>query len=262
MTAKDVALMVRMGLPEAEIFAEVEKRRLAAPLDAAGETALTASGATPALIARLKTGSYALSSDAAEKAARDSAIKRVAFERQQALDTAAFEERQRKLYGLNAPRPPGVASDRMRSLLDGKLVKLRGDEIVPADAGELKHTRLYLLYQSAQWCGPCREFTPKLVAFYHRVKATHPELEVIFLSSDRDEFNMANYMRSSGMPWPAVRYGAGSQIEQLYCGKGVPWLVVVDDAGKPLTQNGIDKKYLDPNALLAAVETKLQPPRK
>ena len=150
----------------------------------------------------------------------------------------------------------------MLSQLEGKLVKLRGDEVVPFHASDLKHIRLFLIYNSAHWCGPCRQFTPKLVDFYRRMKPAHPDMEVIFLSSDRDEFNMGNYMRSSEMPWPAMRFGSGRELAQNYCGESIPWLVVVNDEGKALTQNGIDKKPLNADAVLAAVEARLNETKK
>jgi hypothetical protein len=89
------------------------------------------------------------------------------------------------------------------------------------------------------------------------MKPAHPELEVIFVSSDRDEFNMANYMRTAEMPWPAMRFGTSADVAQQYCGQSIPWLVLVNDAGEPLTQNGIDKKPLDADAVLAALERHL-----
>lgn len=255
MTVKDVALMIRMGVTETDVITEVEKRRLLAPIDATGETTLRTSGATPALIGKLKAGNYVLSSDEAAVVQRQLDAQRVATERQLAHDAETFTKQQRQLANVNAR---AVVSDRTLNQLQGKLVKLRGDEVVPYDASELKHVRMFAIYSSAHWCAPCRAFTPKLVEFYRRIKPQHPEFEVIFLSSDRDEFNMANYMRSSGMPWPAMRFGSGGPIAQQYCGDSIPWLVVVNDEGKPLTQNGIDKKYISADAVLDATEARLK----
>src|SRR5688500_19818587 len=99
MSTKDVALMVRMGLRDAEIVAEVEKRRLLTPIDAANETALRQSGATDTLIATLKTGGYVMSQDEAARAARQLAIQREQAAHQQAAESEAFHKRQRQLAG-------------------------------------------------------------------------------------------------------------------------------------------------------------------
>ena len=45
---------------------------------------------------------------------------------------------------------------------------------------------------------------------------------------------------------------------QQYCGESIPWLVVINDDGKPLTQNGIDKKYISADAVLEATEARLK----
>ena len=253
MTVKDVALMVRMGVTEGEILGEVEKRRLLTAIDAQAETTLRSSGMSAALIGKLKSGNYVLTGAEAAAVQRRIADQRAATERQQALDAKAFAARQQQLAGLGARV---LIADQMCALLAGKLIKLRGDQIVPFDDGELKHARLFLVYNSAHWCGPCREFTPKLVDFYQRMKPQHPEMEVLFVSSDRDEFNMGNYMRLAHMPWPAVRYDAGAELKRRFCGDSIPWLTVLDDSGKVLVQND-EQKGINAPAILAAVEQKL-----
>ncbi len=41
------------------------------------------------------------------------------------------------------------------------------------------------LYFSAQWCPPCRRFTPELASFYKTLVAQEKPFEVVFISADR-----------------------------------------------------------------------------
>eukprot|EP00961_Rhodomonas_salina_P254156 3434805-Rhodomonas_salina.2 len=60
------------------------------------------------------------------------------------------------------------------------------------------------IYFSAHWCGPCRSFTPKLVAMYEELKAGGKKFEVIFVSSDKDQDAFDKYFGS--MPWLALPF--------------------------------------------------------
>jgi nucleoredoxin len=156
-----------------------------------------------------------------------------------------------------AAKSPGVNASRgqVTSFLEGKLVKMNGDQLVPVSARDLSAVRVFGLYHSAMWCAPCRQFTPKLVAAYKSLKQRYgDQFEIILVSHDRDEFNMQNYMRGDSMPWPAIRFGA--EVEQLkrYAPNGIPWLVAINSAGEPMTKNGVDKKYIPPDQILGAIE--------
>lgn len=60
------------------------------------------------------------------------------------------------------------------------------------------------LYFSAHWCPPCRAFTPMLGEFYNNLKAAGKSLEIVFVSSDRDEAQWKEYYHS--MPWLALPF--------------------------------------------------------
>ena len=47
--------------------------------------------------------------------------------------------------------------------------------------------KVIALYFSAHWCPPCRGFTPMLGEFYDDVKANGGEMEIVFISSDKDQ---------------------------------------------------------------------------
>ena len=49
----------------------------------------------------------------------------------------------------------------------------------------LQGKKIVMLYFSASWCPPCKQFTPMLATFYQSMKG-HRSLEIIFISADRD----------------------------------------------------------------------------
>lgn len=252
MTFKELDFLVRQRMTDPEIIAQVQKRRLMAPVDSDAAQALKQSGASEGLLKAISGPELVISADqAAAEQQRQMAQKADAARAlaEDAAAAAALEDHRRKVAGVNASR------GKMADILDGKLVKLNGDQLVPVSSRDMAHVRVFGLYHSAMWCGPCRKFTPTLVNAYKRLKQQYgDQFELIMVSHDRDEFNMQNYMKSDDMPWPAVKYGV--QVEQLqrYSPDGIPWLVAVNSAGEPMTKNGLDRKYIDPNSILSAIE--------
>lgn len=51
------------------------------------------------------------------------------------------------------------------------------------------------IYFSASWCPPCRSFTPKLVDAVKKLRERGENVEVIFVSSDRDEKSFEEYFK-------------------------------------------------------------------
>jgi len=252
MTLKELDFLVRQRMTDPEIIAQVQKRRLMAPVDPDAAQALKQSGASDGLLKALSAPELVISAEqaAAEQqrlmAQKADAARALA---EDAAAAAALEEHRRKVAGVNASR------GKMADILDGKLVRLNGDQLAPVSARDLAHVRVFGLFYSAMWCGPCRKFSPTLVNAYKRLKQQYgDQFELIMVSRDRDEFNMLNYMRSDDMPWPTVKYGV--QVEELkrYSPDGIPWLVAINSAGEPMTKNGLDRKYIDPNTILSAIE--------
>ena len=226
MTAKDIAVLVRSGTPEPEIFAEIAKRRLNSPVDAAFVETVKASGGTEAFIARLRSGDYSLSPAAAAALQKRAGLLQ--------KEAAEDEARRAALRAEALRKSPTAGGPNVAELIGSRLVTFDGSQLRPYDAERLRNVRIYAFYSSAGWCGPCRKFTPKLVAFYKVLKAAHPEFEIIFLSSDRDAFNMQAYMQSAKMPWPAVKYEQRDQSLQQFSSRSIPFLRVVDDRGNPV----------------------------
>ena len=69
------------------------------------------------------------------------------------------------------------------------------------------------IYFSAHWCGPCRNFTPKLAETYKKLKAAGKNFEVVFCSADRDQAQFEEYFGS--MPWIALPFEDRERAETL-----------------------------------------------
>ncbi|MES2310480.1 MAG: thioredoxin-like domain-containing protein [Verrucomicrobiota bacterium] len=132
--------------------------------------------------------------------------------------------------------------------LKGSLVQWDGKNLKKFDDLALASTQYFVFYYSAHWCPPCRAFTPKFVDFYNKQKPLHPQFEVVFVSSDRSEADMKEYMSITKMPWTALQF---SQIESKkkitdYAGPGIPCVVVVDRSGKVVANSFKGDEYVGP----------------
>jgi thiol-disulfide isomerase/thioredoxin len=266
-TVKEIDFLLRQRTPEPDIANQIKARRLPEPLDAASEKLLRDHGASAGLIALLKQESTVLSASEAQ-----SYLNRKAPLQSAPLPTPKTGPATSPVMPIApgapvAPAPTPAPAPRQAmpggmEQLTGKLVHLDGgDELKPFDVQQLRNIRVYAIFCAAMWSGPCRQFAPKLVEYYKATKAKHPDFEIIFLSGDRDEFNMATFMRTSKMPFPALRYGTQSEMQKLYVGDTVPWLVCVASNGQPLTSNGVDRKYIEPTEIMGAIDYLLSQPK-
>ncbi|XVF84289.1 hypothetical protein PTKIN_Ptkin17bG0025100 [Pterospermum kingtungense] len=116
------------------------------------------------------------------------------------------------------------------------LVRNNGDQV---KLESLKGKKIGL-YFSASWCGPCRRFTPKLVEVYSQL-SPKGDLEVIFVSADRDEESFNGYF--SKMPWLAIPFSDSEtrdRLDKLFKVMGIPHLVLLDENGKVSTDEGVE----------------------
>jgi thiol-disulfide isomerase/thioredoxin len=93
------------------------------------------------------------------------------------------------------------------------------------------------VYFSAHWCGPCRNFTPKLAALYNECKVSGRPFEVVFCSGDNSEDEFKSYFAS--MPWLAINYN--DDAREGFMGKfkvsGIPKLSIMAPSGQILVDN-------------------------
>ncbi|XP_072013890.1 nucleoredoxin-like [Amphiura filiformis] len=102
------------------------------------------------------------------------------------------------------------------------------------------------LYFSAHWCPPCRGFTPKLAECYKKVKETHKNFEIIFVSSDSDEEHFRAYWKE--MPWAALPFGDARKqaLAKHFSISGIPTLVLLDENHKVITEKARAQVIKDP----------------
>jgi thiol-disulfide isomerase/thioredoxin len=129
--------------------------------------------------------------------------------------------------------------------------EIKGDLAGPAVEGSPKYTALYF---SAHWCPPCRMFTPKLVEWYNEFKPKHPDFELVFVSGDRNETAMEEYIKGDNMPWPFVKFDkAEGEVFGKYSSDGIPYLVLIDNEGKAVTAKA-GNEWQAPDDVLAEIE--------
>lgn len=112
------------------------------------------------------------------------------------------------------------------------------------DLKETTTNKYFALYFSAKWCGPCRNFTPKLIEFYNNTK----NFEVIFVSLDKNENEFNDYF--SKMPWKSLPFDneKSEELSEFFGVQGIPTLVLVDYEGNVLSGQG--KKIIENNSNL------------
>jgi nucleoredoxin len=156
----------------------------------------------------------------------------------------------------HAPEATGTApiawDAKMLARLTADLADAEGK---PAPARELLGAQRILLYFSANWCPPCRAFTPRLVDYY-RSHDGGKAFKLLFVGSDQSAEAMQAYMREDAMPWWGVAFDSDSdrQLTKAYSGDGIPRLVLLDGKGRILADSFEGERYLGPQRVLDALD--------
>ncbi|MDD7986457.1 thioredoxin-like domain-containing protein [Lentisphaera marina] len=93
----------------------------------------------------------------------------------------------------------------------------------------LENRGYILVYYSASWCPPCRQFTPILNKYYLENRKKQ-NFDVLLVCADRSEQAMLSYMKK--MSFNAIDFDKirSSGLGQ-YSGRGIPNLTVFDNSG-------------------------------
>jgi thiol-disulfide isomerase/thioredoxin len=152
------------------------------------------------------------------------------------------------------------SNSKVAKALKGRLQVLRGEKLVDFDPGPRVEPDFYLVYFGAEWCPPCRTFSPQLVSAYQRLKQIAPDkFEVVFVSSDRESGEQLRYVRHVGMPWPVLKFSQLGRAEAIerWAGRGIPCLVAVTREGEAVLHSYHGENYVGPQDVLKRFESLL-----
>ncbi|MBS0660835.1 MAG: redoxin family protein [Verrucomicrobia bacterium] len=162
-----------------------------------------------------------------------------------------------KVVPFGAKEGPGTAQNTLGASLKNDLVSFKNNAVTFQKGDDLAGKRYVALYFSAHWCGPCRQFTPKLVQWYQQHRDKADQFEIVFVSSDTSAAMQSQYMKEDKMPWPAVdwgRTGTTKRLKDQYGGKGIPCLVIVDEAGQVVSHSYVNGQFVGPQKVLQDLE--------
>jgi len=132
------------------------------------------------------------------------------------------------------------------SQFGGTLVKPSDDRSTSTLSDALAGKKFVMLYFSAHWCPPCRQFTPKLITLYEKLQTDSKSVELVFCSLDKSKEEYDEY--TSDMPWLCMPFDAteSKKMARKYKVDGIPHLVVVDGvSGEVITENGTEEVKMD-----------------
>jgi nucleoredoxin len=133
-------------------------------------------------------------------------------------------------------------SGHLQTLFGETLLTKNGEKPV----AEVLQGKYVGIYFSAHWCPPCRGFTPKLAVSYEEYLQAK-NLEIVFVSSDRDEKSFNEYFAEQ--PWVALPYAARDKKESLskkFKVQGIPSFVILDQEGNVVTPDARGEVSEDP----------------
>lgn len=101
--------------------------------------------------------------------------------------------------------------------------------------------KVVMLYFSASWCPPCRQFTPMLASYYNQLKKIkQPAVEIIFVSADKDNLSFLEYFTKK-MPFLAIAFSSPTRdrVKSKFRVDGIPCLKVFNPRGRLVCDNAV-----------------------
>jgi len=134
----------------------------------------------------------------------------------------------------------------------GDSLVLSSDDYKTVTPSEVLDGKDYVMvYFSAHWCPPCRNFTPKLIQLYKTYQSSEASktesMELVFCSLDKDEAEYKDY--TSTMPWYSLPFSSpfSQTLARKYKAQGIPHLVILDGkTGDVITMKGVEEVMGDP----------------
>ncbi|XP_021731531.1 probable nucleoredoxin 3 [Chenopodium quinoa] len=122
-----------------------------------------------------------------------------------------------------------------------KILASEGIEFLTSASGKVLWSAIdgktVCLFFSANWCRPCKAFTPSLIQMYNSLKKTGENLEIVFVSSDRDEEAYTKHLET--MPWLAVPFNLNlcTRLTRLFNINLIPALIPLNVNGNIVEDN-------------------------
>ena len=179
-----------------------------------------------------KTASLELVEVTGEDGAKVGAF-RMRNDRKVTIKAGDLSEADAKRLAEWKPTPAEPEPSVFDEVLDGELVRLDGKKLKKCD--DATHpAKYYVFYYTASWCGPCHAFTPSLVKWYNDNK--NENVEIVLITSDRNEEAMEGYAAEKKMPWPQLKLSKAKIFKDKFNHgvSGIPSVMVCDIDGKLL----------------------------
>lgn len=110
------------------------------------------------------------------------------------------------------------------------------------DTTSLDSVPVVALYFSANWCPPCKQFTPKLKQMYQTINASNKKLEIVWVSADEEEEEFDEYYET--MPWLSIPFDQEDlrgECSEHFGIEGIPRLLILNKDGTVKNGNGINE---------------------